>query len=410
MEKILNRKFRIAIVADSFPPDKTSAAVQLRDLAYQFARVGHTVSVLVPDHNLKSPHNVVVERGISIIRLKSPNIKVTNHILRAISEIFMPIFMLVNFLLCRSNKCKFDVVIWYSPSIFLGPFVHYLKIRNNCISYLILRDIFPEWAVDLGLIRRGGISYFVFKAFSNYQNRVADRIGIQTNGNIKYFERCSHEIKSKIEILHNWLGPSLSSQPAIDLEKTPLKGRTIFAYTGNMGVAQNMDLLVELALHCSVRQDLGFVFVGRGSEFKRLRSTVANHTADNILFYGELEPDQIPLLLAQCHFGMLSLSPKHMSHNIPGKFINYMREGLPCLALVNKNNDLVNFISDFNVGISCEEHTLEDILNALYMLVDPEHNYTQMVENARLAFEKNFSVAAISKQILNSMRLDDSEH
>jgi len=63
-----------------------------------------------------------------------------------------------------------------------------------------------------------------------------------------------------------------------------------------------------------------------------------------VLFYDEIDPDEIPGLYAQCHVGIVALDPRHKTHNIPGKFLSYMQSGLPVLASINPGNDLVELI------------------------------------------------------------------
>ena len=125
--------------------------------------------------------------GISVLRLKTPEHKNISRIRRAMAEILMPFFMIRNFRKSVLNSAHWDAIIWYSPTIFLGPFIYFLKRRNACPSYLILRDIFPAWALDLGLIRKG-FAYYFFRIFERFQYSIAECIGVQASGNLDYFK------------------------------------------------------------------------------------------------------------------------------------------------------------------------------------------------------------------------------
>ena len=176
----------------------------------------------------------------------------------------------------KSPLCdeKWDGIVWYSPSIFHGPLVSVLRKNCNCKSYLIIRDIFPEWAADMGLMRRG-IAYQFFNAIARYQYSVADVIGVQTVGNLHYFKRWKLKPGRSLEVLQNWLASPAQKQCSIRINDTSLNGRKILVYAGNMGVAQGMDILLDLAGRLRDRIDIGLLFVGRGSEVYRLKALAA---------------------------------------------------------------------------------------------------------------------------------------
>ncbi len=115
-----------------------------------------------------------------------------------------------------------------------------------------------------------------------------------------------------------------------------------------------MNILLDLAGKLRQRTDVGFLFVGRGSESVRLKTLAKDRKLDNVLFYDEIHPDEIPDLYSQCSAGIVALDPRHKSHNIPGKFLTYMQSGLPVLANVNAGNDLAQMIRDEQVGQVCE--------------------------------------------------------
>ena len=158
---------QFVLVADTFPPLRNSGAVQLRDLSREFVRQGHSLTVLLPSVNQNGSWSVSEVDGAEVLRLKAPNTKDMGYVRRTLSELIMPFAMLRD---CRESlaEIQWDGVLWYSPSIFHGPLVAALKKRSKTKSYLIVRDIFPEWAADMGLMSRG-LPYRFFKAIANYQ-------------------------------------------------------------------------------------------------------------------------------------------------------------------------------------------------------------------------------------------------
>jgi glycosyltransferase involved in cell wall biosynthesis len=347
---------RIVLIADAFPPLRSSGAVQMRDLSLEFARQGHAITVLVAAPELVEDWRIEILNGVRIVRLRCPKTKDIGYVRRTIAEFQMPFAMLRN--LRRSplagELTRWDGVAWYSPTIFLGPIAKALKKASRCRSYLIIRDIFPEWAADMGLMGKG-LPYLFFKAIARNQYSVADVIGVQSPGNLVYFTDWAANSQRRVEVLQNWLAAAPVVACSISISNTPLAGRKILLYAGNMGVAQGMDILLDLAEKLLERDEFGFLFVGRGSDAQRLREDASKRGLSNMLFFDEIEPSEIPGLCAQCHVGLVALDPRHKTHNIPGKFLVYMQCGLPVLASINAGNDLVALIDRERVGRVCTD-------------------------------------------------------
>ena len=348
---------QIALIVDAFPPMRSSGAVQMRDLYVEFVNQGFHPTVIVPSPELNCSWQIEQWNGGQILRLKAPKTKDVGYVRRTISEFLMPFAMLRNLRGSSLLQQRWDGIVWYSPTIFWGPLVKSLKQSSACRSYLIIRDIFPEWAVDIGIMKRG-LTYRFFKIIEQFQYSIADVIGVQTQSNIAYFKKWVRPSNQRVEVLQNWLADSPNVGCSISVSDSVLAGRKIFVYAGNMGVAQGMDILLSLAESLIDRKDLGFLFVGRGSSAKRLLSESKARGLDNTAFFEEIDPSEIPGLYAQCHVGLVVLDPRHKTHNIPGKFLSYMQSGLPVLARINPGNDLADLITYRRVGRVCKDSSV----------------------------------------------------
>jgi len=298
---------------------------------------------------------------------------------------------------------RWEAIVWYSPSIFHGPLVRQLKRVSGCKGYLIIRDVFPEWALDLNLLRPG-LAYRFFKWIARQQYDVADIIGVQAPGNLNYFEQWQRSRRGRsLEVLQNWLGKPGGARCQIRIAMTPLAGRKILVHAGNMGVAQGMDILLDLADRMRVRDDIGFLFVGRGNDGNRLRESASARGLDNVLFHDEIEPDEIPDLYGQCDAGIVVLDPRHKSHNIPGKFLSYMQNGLPVFANVNAGNDLANLIRREKVGEVCEANSLDELERRCIALVDWLRTDPHLPARCVRLFDRQFSVSRAVQQLISSL-------
>lgn len=198
---------RIALIADVFPPLRSSGAVQLRDLSHELVRQGHKLTVMIPASGIDQPWLLENLNGVEVLRLKAPRTKDIGYVRRTLNELLMPFAMLRSLRKSPLADVCWDGVVWYSPTIFLGPMASALKKASGCRSYLIVRDIFPEWAVDMGLLGRG-LPYRFFKAIERYQYSVANVIGVQTPANVPYFDAWALQSGRRVEVLQNWLARS----------------------------------------------------------------------------------------------------------------------------------------------------------------------------------------------------------
>jgi glycosyltransferase involved in cell wall biosynthesis len=394
---------KILIASTQYLSLRTSAAVQVRDLAKEMIRQGHDVLMLTPLEGINIRLPIVQEiDGVNILRLSSFRISNVGNIRRFFGEALMPYLMYSDFKRTKYSRLEWDIIVWYSPSIFLGILIAKLKsaMKKKCPTYLILRDIFPEWALHTGIIKNG-VVYGFLKKIAAFQYCQATVIGIQSPSNIDFL--IPYGI-SKIEVLENWLSVEKNEACDINISKTSLFGRKIIAYIGNMGVAQNLDALLEVAYNLKSRADIGFLFVGRGSEMLRLKKVAKDKNLNNTLFFDVIPSSQLSELLAQCTVGIVSLNPLHKTHNIPGKFLTYMREGLPVFAHINPNSDLEKLILEYRVGNVYTGTSVQHFKKSIETMLADDKTVQKMSKNSLALYQEKFSTKIAVKQIIKSMQ------
>ncbi|QWD28831.1 glycosyltransferase family 4 protein [Polynucleobacter paneuropaeus] len=394
----------IAVIADSYYPARTSAAAQLKDLAVEFYKQGVSPLVIIPDSELDQAWHLEVLNGVRVLKLKSPKTKDLGYIRRTAAEFLMPYFMWLRYSRSPFSSEKFDGLIWYSPTIFWAPFVERLKRSSSCKGYLILRDIFPEWALDLGLMRKG-ITYRFFKWIEASQYKIADTIGVQACKNIGYFKSWPKFNLKNIEVLQNWLSETPPCICSISVGDTFLAGRKVFVYAGNMGVAQGIGIMLDLAESLLDREDIGFLMVGRGSEYADLKRRASNCNLKNMIFFDEIDSVEIPALYSQCSIGMVILDSRHKTHNIPGKFLSYMQSGLPVLAKINPGNDLVDLINEANVGSVYTGSSVQELRTLAVALVNRLSEDKEINFRCKKLAKELFSTEVAVTQILAALEV-----
>lgn len=393
---------RLLLVADTYPPARISGALQMRDLAVALARQGHRPLVLTPTDQPGPRVRLEAHDGVQVLRVRAPRTKDVSYLRRTLAELLLPSILLRG--LAGSPLCgeRWDGVVWYSPTIFLGRLIRTIKRRHHCPGYLVVRDLFPDWAVDAGVLSRGGAAYRFFKCVERFQYRQADVIGVQTPSNAPLVARDAPS-GTRIEVLHNWLSPLEDTGAAPEaVPLAHLQGRTNFVYAGNMGVAQDMDAFVELARRMQDRTDVGFVFIGRGSEATRLR--LEAQALPNLLVLDEVDPDRLVGVLTHCHVGIVALHPAHATHNIPGKLLTYLNAGLPVLARVNPNNDLLALVEGEGVGLAVAGDNPALLCAYALRLIDEAGLRDTMGRKGRALAQRLFSPESAACDVVAALR------
>lgn len=395
---------RVLVIVDTYVPARISGALQMRDLAREMLAQGLAPTVIVAAPGLPQPWLIEQVDGVEVLRVRTPQTKDVGLVRRALAECLLSFSMLRGLRKSPLRDVRWDGLVWYSPTIFFGPMVRVLKRRHGCRGYLILRDLFPDWAVDAGLMRKG-LAYRFFKFVERFQYASADVIGVQTPANVPLVQADCGAGGGRIEVLNNWLSePARSAQVSVAFPAA-LEGKTVFVYTGNMGAAQGMDCLLDLATHFKTRPDVGFLFVGRGSEVARLRQGAAAAQLDQVVFLDEVDAVEIPALLDRCHIGLIALDPRHTTHNIPGKFLTYLHAGLPVLARINPGNDLQQIIDSEKVGRCCSGDSQAELVVMAEDLLADRVKREHMGRSARLLIDKAFSTSSIVAQVAEGLGL-----
>ena len=412
---------KFLIVTDAYFPNNSSVSVLLSDLAQEFIAQSIDVDILVSVSEQDTPIKTWNHNGCEVISIKALKTKDISYFRRTINEFINP------WLIWRALEKspgfmskQYDGVIWYSPTIFWGPLIKRLKHKFQCRSYLILRDLFPDWALHVGVLKKG-LVYSFLKMVEQYQYRQADCIGIQSPNNLKYFQKHYSQFSSRAKVLWNWVSPIESAKNTIKntakptpcsivINDTSLKGRTVIVYAGNVGIAQGgYAHLLALAKLLQVRTDVGILVVGRGSEIAQLHHQIVIEQLSNMLVHDEIAANEMPALLEQCHMGLVLLDQRHQTHNIPGKFLTYLQAHLPILAWVNPKNDLMDLITDRSLGFAYAGGEAAEFTHSVLEVVDKLNDQPINTKQFDACLQELFSTDRAAQQIMKSLHTIRSE-
>ncbi len=391
---------RIQILVDCYLPSTKSSAKLAHDLAVEFSRLGHRPCIAVPDDSLAADCVVERDAGIAVLRVKSGKIKGAGRIRRAVNEARL------SSTLWSKGGAYFaahpsDLIIYYSPSIFFGDVVSRLKRQWACPAYLVLRDIFPQWAVDAGVLRDGPACWY-FRRKERAQYAAADVIGVQSPANLQYFRQRHPDLLHRCNVLYNWTTLVEHDVPSTDFRRRlGLDGKVIFFYGGNIGVAQDMDNILRLADRLRGERHVHFLLLGDGSDFTRLQWEIARRRLSNVSLHSAVSQREYQGILSEIDVGLISLDRHLKTQNLPGKMLGYMYHCRPILASINPGNDLGDLLSRHRAGLACingDDMAFHD--GALQLTRNP-HLREQLGNNGRRLLEQTFSVEKAAEQILS---------
>lgn len=408
MRTELNRG-KVIIIAEYFRPMKNSAAVQLEELAKAFCVLGIEPVFIVMDPLLESGFSLEEIPGIgTVYRFSVPDKRRGGFIYRTIIEFLSPFIVTRSIAKSRIAFENVTGVVWYSPTIFMGPLVKFLTNKLRCPSYLILRDIFPTWAIDLGIIHKRSLPTYIFRLIEDYQYRQASVIGVQAKANIGYLEG-KIGLGARIEMLNNWtFNAGVEVRSTADTEWLPIAGKK-FIYAGNMGLAQDMMSAITLATVLKKYDGLQLVLIGSGDQKAQIVQLANKLKLDNIHFYDQVSPEELDDYYRECAGGIIFLSTRHTTHNIPGKFISYVSAGLPVFAIVNPGNEIIDFMAKGAVGQACEENSFDAIDRNWSIFWNKLQAGDYSRSNCLTLAREEFDALIIAEQVYSSLCLSGSQ-
>lgn len=391
---------RILLVVDCYYPETKSSARLVHDLALEMQRQRNEVVVLTPSEHIHENLEITHEDGALIARVKTGRIKGASNMLRAVRENNLS-RTLWNHSRSFFEDYPCDLIVFYSPSIFFGGLVNKLKALWRCPAYLILRDIFPQWAVDVGVMKKG-LAYRYFRMKELEQYAAADVIGVQSPANLDYFAKDLAGKNYQLEVVYNWMTLKEEAPPPSNYRQAlGLQDKTVFFYGGNIGLAQDMDNILRLARSLKSDPRLHFLLVGEGSESSKVAATIETEGLKNIQLLPPVGQQEYQAMLAEFDIGLISLDKKLRTQNFPGKILGYMYHSMPMLCSLNPGNDLHELLWEHEAGMSCFNGQ-DDILRAYALRLAKNAMLRKKIgSNGRRLLEKYFSVEVAVQQIMS---------
>lgn len=358
------------------------------DLIREFAKEGHSVTIVSSaERRCGMPTGFLepsIDDRVRILKVKTGNVQKTNIIEKGISTLLLEYQMQASIRKCLQDV-RFDLVIYSTPPITLVKPLEYIKKRDKAHTYLLLKDIFPQNAVDIGMMRKSGVMGLLYRHFRRKEKKlyqISDRIGCMSQANVDYVLRHNPEVSpEKVEVCPNSI--ELQDLSVTAQERTQLRekygiplDKKVFVYGGNLGKPQGIPFLIDCLKAQETNTEAFFLIVGDGTEYSRLQAYIDDVKPCNVKLLKRLPKEDYDRLVAACDVGMIFLDHRFTIPNFPSRLLSYMQAGLPVLACTDPNTDIGQVITDGGFGWWCEsndteafEQAVAEALNADYAAI-----------------------------------------
>jgi len=398
----MKRKVRhVLLLTDAYPPEIRSSSTLMQELAAGLLARGYSVTVLAtyPSYNLTPgdrrrfarviPNLVTTEEGIRVVRVPTPPLHNVGAFLKGFSQGTLPLILSAAGALLNDV----DAVVVYSPPLPLGLVAAALKVRFGARVVFNVQDLFPQNAIDLGVLK-SPLLIRMFEAIESASYRTADVITCHSEGNIDWLRRhpVLLERPDDVRPIHNWVDVDQYQETAPDPSvraRLGLADRFVFFFGGVMGYAQELDTVVEAARCLKDRDDLAFLLVGDGVEKAGLVERARG--LDNVIFHPFVSPGEYVRWLRSMDCGLVTLRAEMKTPVVPSKILGFMATGVPYVALLNPESDARAMTREGRCGILADPKDVDATVAACLRLASDPQSARAMGSRGLAYCRKHFS-------------------
>lgn len=380
------------------------------DLLRKFSEEGHGVTVVCPTERRDKKPTELIKEGINkVLKVKTLNLQKTNVVEKGIGTLAIE-YQFLRAIKKYLSDTKFDVVVYATPPITFSKVIQFIKNRDNAYAYLLLKDIFPQNAVDMQLMKEHSFLHKLFVKKEKKLYTISDTIGCMSPANKEYLLAHNSEIdNSKVEVNPNSIEPLDFNLTEEEKEKIKLKfqlplDKKLFVYGGNLGRPQGLDFLMQTIENCK-NPNAYFLIVGSGTEFSRMKKWFSANKPLNAKLLSGLPKNDYDILLQSCDVGLIFLHPNFTIPNFPSRLLSYLEMKMPVIAATDSATDLGKIIEEYDCGKWVKSGDVKKMTKIIADLTElKENNFDQKKNNAYKLLKEKYLVEYSYKLIVNKIK------
>jgi glycosyltransferase involved in cell wall biosynthesis len=383
----------IALITDAAPSANSSTSREVQDFTDICKANNCQIVLIYPSKDREDKYM----GGSFSITCRPIFYKSNNLFLRLISEVYIALMISIKIMLIDRSKLRVSKVIFISPSIFnIFPSVIFKKMSRADL-YLVLRDMFPFWMVDIGKIKEGSIAFLIFKKLADLQMKSSTFIGVESKNSLNFFLEKYPEYTNKTEILWNWISTK-KKQDSEFINRKIIK----VIYAGSIGEAQGVSNFIALVNHWKHRNDIEVHIFGRGVGLRSLQLFAKNQDVNNLFVHQQVAGKIFDECLKEYDVGLFFLRHDLRASNIPGKFMSYVMNGLPVLGSVNPENELISFVALNGLGYLDSSGVEKNFLDYADMIINDVKSKKFSSQIIQMRSLRYFSTQRAFEQIMKN--------
>lgn len=378
-----------------------------QDLLRKFRDEGHAVTIVSPVERRKGiATNFQQKDGISLLQVRTLNVTKTNIVEKGIGTLALE-YQYLAAIRKYLTDTKFDLVMFSTPPITVGKVIRFIKKRDNARSYLLLKDIFPQNAVDIAMMKREGILYRFFRRKEKQLYQVSDYIGCMSPANVDYVLKHNPEISpARVEVCPN------SIEPVEEVTKKEISLRTkynipaeatLYIYGGNLGKPQGLDFLTEVLETNNNKADRFFIIIGSGTEKQRLTDWFQSRQLSNAIMLDGMPKQDYDRLVRSCDVGLIFLDRRFTIPNYPSRLLSYLEYKMPVLIASDTNTDVGPIAEENGYGLWAEHGDISTFNKLLDVFCKSPELRISMGEQGYRYLLENYTVEKSYEVIMFSM-------
>ena len=374
------------------------------DLLRYFVEKGHIVYIVSPrDRRLGIKTYVKDDGAAHYMGVRTLNLQKTNVIEKGVGQVLVS-SQFKSAIKKYWGNLTFDLILYATPPITLQGVIQWLKKKNpQAMSYLMLKDIFPQNAVDIGMMTKTGVKGILYKHFRRQEKKlyaISDYIGCMSPANVEYVLKHNPELSSdKVEVAPNSVeliervlepGQEKGERYYIRSKYNLPSDKPIFIYGGNLGKPQGIPFLIDCLEANKNRSDCFFLIVGNGTEYERIMKWKDSTGANNVKIMRGLPKKEYHELVRTCDVGLIFLDHRFTIPNYPSRVLSYMEYKMPVLCATDPNSDMGKIAEENGFGYWCESNSVEAFTTILDKMISSDRK--AMGEKGYEFLKKNYLV------------------
>ena len=330
-----------------------------------------------------------------------------------------PLLRALRYFLCECVQLyymlwkKYDVAFIDSTPPIQGLKLPIVRLFKKVPFVYNAQDIFPDSLVGTGLTKKGSLIWKIGRVVEKITYKYSDKI-IVISQDFKNNLLSKGVPEEKIVVVYNWVDETA----VVDVPRSENKlfkkyildpSKFYITYNGNIGLTQNMDMLLEVAKALEANEDIHFVLVGNGAYLEQVQQITKDRNISNVHLLPFQPYEDISHVFSLGDVSLVLSKPGVGANSVPSKTWSIMSASRPVLANFDEN-ELKSIVEENNCGIFTKAGDKVAFTDAILKLYNDKVLCKEMGKNGRQFVMNNLTKAVGAGKYVDVIKSVASSH